>query len=154
MKCKSSISDLDSEAVIKLLDLKPHPEGGYFAESFRDEEPKNKRGYSTAIYYLLKRGEVSNWHRIDSVEIWHWYAGSPLQLSILSKDEAIADQILGPNLPVGQRPQIVVPRLSWQSAKSMGNWTLVGCTVSPAFEFDGFEMAPSDWVPGDSSCNG
>lgn len=133
--------------VIKLLDLAPHPEGGHFRETFRDALERDGRSCSTAIYYLLKAGEVSRWHRVDAAEIWHWYAGAPLRLNISSGDAEATECVLGSALADGQRPQVVVPKDHWQSARSLGDWTLVGCTVAPGFEFSGFEMAPEGWEP-------
>ena len=140
-------STLNATEVIEFLELQPHPEGGHFRETFRDPEPNGKRGNSTAIYYLLAQDEISEWHQIDATEIWHWYAGAPLKLSISENNKSINDLILGPNLSNGQRPQQVVPRMAWQSATSLGAWTLVGCTVAPAFEFKGFELAGKNWQP-------
>ena len=138
----------DAASIIRTLGMKPHPEGGHYAETWRDAAPNGERGSGTAIYYLLRTGEISAWHRVDATEIWHWYAGAPLTLS-LSEDGAGATIImLGPDLPAGQRPQGIVPPRVWQSAASTGDWTLVGCTVSPAFVFSGFELAPAGWEPG------
>ncbi len=135
---------MTADDVVRLLDLKPHPEGGYFRETFRDaDEP---RAASTAIYYLLKAGERSHWHRVDAVEVWHWYAGDALELSI-AESGVTTVKTLGPNLTAGEHPQIVVPKHAWQSAHSLGRYTLVGCTVAPAFTFEGFEMAPPGWQP-------
>ncbi|HMA50014.1 MAG TPA: cupin domain-containing protein [Magnetospirillaceae bacterium] len=133
---------MTADDIIRLLDLKPHPEGGHYAETWRAEAPAGERGAGTAIYFLLKAGERSHWHRVDAAEIWHWHAGAPLTLEIGRESH-----ILGPDLRAGQRPQIVVPAHRWQAASSQGDWTLVGCTVSPAFEFSGFEMAPPDFSP-------
>lgn len=130
--------------IVRLLNLKPHPEGGHFRETFRDEG--SPRGASTAIYYLLAKGEQSHWHRVDAAEVWHWYAGDALELSIAA-DGRTTSHRLGPNLAQGERPQIVVPKGAWQSAKPLGHYALVGCTVAPAFTFDGFEMAPPGWRP-------
>jgi uncharacterized protein len=133
--------------IIAQLDLRPHPEGGHYRETFRDPRgDADGRAFSTAIYFLLARGERSHWHRIDAVEIWHYYAGSALTLRIADDDgqRAIA---LGPDLAAGQQPQAIVPARAWQAAESSGDWTLVGCTVAPAFEFSKFEMAPKDWEP-------
>ena len=102
---------------------------------------------STAIYFLLKRGQRSRWHRVDAAEIWHWYAGAPLALGIASRDEAATIVRLGTDLLAGERPQAVVPAGAWQQAESLGDWTLVGCTVAPGFEFSGFEMADRDFAP-------
>jgi len=136
---------MTADEIIQKLDLQPHPEGGYYKETFRDED--GERGSCTAIYYLLKEGEKSHWHRVDAIEMWHWYAGSPLEL-LISEDEKKVDTItLGANIFKSEQPQAVVPKDAWQAARSKGGWTLVGCTVSPAFEFAGFEMAPPDWAP-------
>ncbi len=140
--------DMSADDVIATLDLKPHPEGGFYVETFRDNEPAGGRAYSTAIYYLLREGEVSAWHKVDAIEIWHWYAGAPLALSSAADAGPVREHILGPALSQGQRPQVVIPRGGWQSARSLGDWTLVGCTVSPGFEFAGFVMAPKGWEPG------
>ncbi|WMS42886.1 cupin domain-containing protein [Acuticoccus sp. MNP-M23] len=133
--------------LIAKLNLKPHPEGGYFAETFRDA-PNGDRGYSTAIYYLLEAGDLSAWHRVnDAAEVWHFYAGDPLVIT-LSPDGHDATSIhLGSDVMAGQQPQVVVPAGHWQTAETLGRFTLVGCTVAPGFEFAGFEMAPADWRP-------
>jgi predicted cupin superfamily sugar epimerase len=138
----------DGDAIIQALGLKPHPEGGYYAETWRDSAPAGERGTGTAIYYLLKAGEISAWHRVDATEIWHWYAGSPLRLRLSDDGVELRELTLGPDIAAGERPQGIVPPHGWQSAESTGAWTLVGCTVSPAFDFAGFEMAPSGWEPG------
>lgn len=138
---------LSAEEVIALLDLAPHPEGGYFRETFRDEAKQDGRSCGTAIYYLLKVGEVSHWHRVDAAETWHWYAGAPLALKTADGDGVQSEAVLGTALDEGQRPQAVVPKGAWQSARSLGEWTLAGCTVAPGFEFSGFEMAPEGWEP-------
>jgi predicted cupin superfamily sugar epimerase len=136
--------------VVRLLDLEPHPEGGHFRETFRDARTlAGGRAASTAIYFLLARGERSHWHRVDAVEVWHWHAGAPLALAIAERDGGPARLTLGPDLAAGERPQAVVPARAWQAAESLGDWTLVGCTVAPGFEFSGFELAPKDWNPGD-----
>jgi uncharacterized protein len=142
-------SDLSADTVIRLLGLEPHPEGGHFAETYRDPVANSgDRAASSAIYYVLREGENSAWHRVrDAAEIWHWYAGAPLALSLAPPDGTSITKTLGPDLTNGERPQIVVPMGHWQSALSRGSWTLVGCTVSPAFEFSSFEMAPEGWHP-------
>ncbi len=137
---------MTADEVIRLLDLKPHPEGGHFRETFRDEAG-GPRGASTAIYYLLKRGERSRWHRVDAAEVWHWYAGDPLEIVLSPDGRATETHVLGSNLAVAERPQIVVRANVWQSAEPLGAYTLVGCTVAPAFAFEGFEMAPPGWRP-------
>jgi len=137
-----------SDTIIGALGLQPHPEGGFYAETWRDPAPEGGRGSSTAIYYLLRAGEVSAWHRVDAAEIWHWYAGAPLKLRLSDDGRELREIALGPDVAAGERPQAIVPPHGWQSAESTGAWTLVGCTVSPAFEFSGFEMAPPGWEPG------
>ncbi len=136
------------DEIIEILGLQEHPEGGYYTETWRDVPDSGGRGSGTAIYYLLRCGEASAWHRIDAAEIWHFYAGSPLELRVRhGGDETRA--VLGSDLARGELPQLVVPAGAWQSARSRaetpGGYTLVGCTVSPAFEFEGFELAPEEF---------
>jgi predicted cupin superfamily sugar epimerase len=133
--------------VIRLLGMKPHPEGGHYVETFRDSKVSLARAASTAIYFLLKRGERSHWHKVDAAEAWHFYAGDALRLRLSRYGQGTDVRVLGPNLLTGERPQIVVPAGVWQSAESLGDWTLVGCTVAPGFRFEGFEMAPKGWEP-------
>ena len=134
--------------IIARLELRPHPEGGHYRETFRDSRTDaNRRALSTAIYFLLARGERSHWHRVDAVEVWHFYAGSALNLRIAHHGCTPHAVTLGPDLAAGQRPQAIVPAHAWQAAESTGDWTLVGCTVSPGFEFAGFELAKPDWFP-------
>jgi uncharacterized protein len=135
------VTSLTSEEVVRVLGLEPHPEGGWFRETFRDSAGSAGRAHSTAIYYLLKQGERSAWHRIDSTEIWHWYAGDSLEI-FLARGDNRERHVIGSRLANGERPQVVVPRGVWQSARSLGSWTLIGCTVAPGFEFKGFELAP------------
>jgi predicted cupin superfamily sugar epimerase len=139
---------MSAAAIIRALDLKPHPEGGHYRETFRHVPQSGGRGAMTAIYYLLQDGEVSAWHRVDAAEIWHFYAGAPLALSLSSDGRKTEDVVLGPNVAKGEQPQTVVAPGCWQSARSLGGWTLVGCTVGPAFDFAGFELAPRGWAPG------
>lgn len=136
--------------VIDRLGLAPHPEGGYFRETFRDERrTADGRAVSTAIYFLLAAGERSHWHRVDAVEVWHWHAGAPLELSIALKDAGPVEHYrLGADLMAGEEPQRIVPQGAWQAAMSLGDWTLVSCTVAPGFEFSGFELAAPGWEPG------
>jgi predicted cupin superfamily sugar epimerase len=136
----------DADSIIRFLDLKPHPEGGHYRETFRDPREVDGRSVGTAIYFLLARGERSHWHKVDAAEIWHWYAGAPLALT-MSVGGDTQKLRLGTDLTAGERPQAVVPAGAWQSAESLGDWTLVGCTVAPGFEFAGFELAPLDWLP-------
>jgi len=138
---------MTGDDVIRLLDLKPHPEGGHFRETFRDSTGDGGRPAVTAIYFLLRKGEISRWHRIDATEIWHWYAGDPLELNV-SDGSGSRTFVLGPGLGDGERPQAIVPKHAWQSARSLGSYSLVGCTVAPGFEFSGFELAPTGWEPG------
>jgi predicted cupin superfamily sugar epimerase len=137
-----------ADHIIQLLRLQPHPEGGHYCETFRDPAGgASGRAHSTAIYFLLKAGEVSRWHRVDAVEVWHWYAGAPLLLTVA--DAAGRREVqLGIELAAGERPQAIVPAHAWQQARSLGAWTLVGCTVAPGFQFTGFELAPPDFAPG------
>lgn len=142
-------ANLPASEIIRLLDLKRHPEGGHFRETFRDTVLINGRAASTAIYFLLAAGERSHWHRVDAVEVWHWHAGAPLALEIFPEAARVVErQVLGNNIDKDQRPQIVVPKMAWQAARSLGAWTLTGCTVAPGFEFSGFELAPKDFRPG------
>jgi uncharacterized protein len=141
---------LSAAEVMRLLDLKPHPEGGHFRETFRDPRTVDGgRAASTAAYYLLARGERSHWHKVDAVEAWHYHAGAPLKLEIaLDANGPVECLTLGADLAAGERPQAMVPAHAWQAAQSLGEWTLVGCTVAPGFEFTRFEMAANDWAPG------
>ena len=133
--------------IIARLELKPHPEGGHYRETFRDSRrDADGRSVSTAIYFLLARGERSRWHRIDAIEIWHYYAGSALTLQIADGADTRTVR-LGPDLAAGEVPQAIVPAQAWQAAESTGEWTLVGCTVAPGFDFAAFELAPKDWTP-------
>ncbi len=153
------INRLTAQDVIRLLDLKPHPEGGHFRETFRDTPPRYSpllaeeggegvgRAASTAIYFLLSRGERSHWHRIDAVEVWHWYAGAPLALEIAHEPGRLERLTLGRDFAFGEHPQAIVPVHAWQAAQSLGDWTLCGCTVAPGFDYSGFELAPPGWAP-------
>jgi hypothetical protein len=139
---------LSAADVIRLLRLQPHPEGGHFRETFRDQGASDgARAFSTAIYFLLARGERSHWHRIDAAEVWHWYAGAPLELAIAESGRPAIRLRLGPDLAAGEAPQAVVPAHAWQAAEPLGEWTLLGCTVAPGFAFDRFELAPPGWSP-------
>ena len=137
-----------AEDVIRLLNLAPHPEGGHYRETWRADAALGERSAGTAIYYLLSEGEISHWHRVDADEIWHWHAGSALDLGLSHDGRHVDVHRLGADLAQGERPQVIVPRFCWQTARSLGAWTLVTCTVSPAFAFEGFEMAPKGWHPG------
>jgi predicted cupin superfamily sugar epimerase len=147
MSTARAIADLTAADVIRRLDLQPHPEGGHYRETWRDQPPGGGRGAGTAILFLLCRGERSHWHRVDATEIWHFHAGAPLALTVSPDGDQATDRLLGCDLVAGQLPQLIVPAGVWQAARSLGDWTLVGCTVSPAFEFAGFELAPPGWRP-------
>lgn len=138
---------MTADEIIKTLDLSPHPEGGWYRETWRADAVTGERAAGTAIYFLLTADQFSHWHRVDAAEIWHWYAGAPLVLSLTENGHDAQAVILGAELTAGQRPQRIVPAGCWQSATSLGAWTLVGCTVSPGFEFSQFELAPPDWHP-------
>ncbi|ROU04039.1 cupin domain-containing protein [Histidinibacterium lentulum] len=129
--------------IITLLGLIPHPEGGHYRQTWETRAKDGTRSTGTAIYFLLAEDETSHWHRVDADEAWHFYAGAPLILSMAETEQGPASEhVLGPDLISGARPQVVVPAGHWQAARSTGAWTLVGCTVSPGFRFEGFELAP------------
>jgi predicted cupin superfamily sugar epimerase len=132
-----------ADLVIEALALKPHPEGGHYRETWRDAAPDGSRGAATAILFLLRAGERSHWHRVDAAEVWIWQAGAPLLLRIAPERQCQ----LGPAVAMGERLHHTVPRYCWQSASSLGEWSLCTCVVAPAFSFDGFELAPPDWEP-------
>ena len=140
---------LSADDVIRLLELQPHPERGHYRETFRDDPSgADGRAASTAIYYILAKDEISRWHRVDAAEIWHWYAGAPLLLSVAPPHGIAIHTQLGPDLVNDERPQAMVPKGHWQQARSCGAWTLVGCTVAPGFTFEGFELADEGFEPG------
>ncbi|MGH6846334.1 MAG: cupin domain-containing protein [Methylocella sp.] len=143
--------------IIRLLDLHPHPEGGHFRETFRDPaQDSDGRAVSTSIYFLLEAGQLSHWHKVDATEVWHFYAVAPLEITISRNGGDTSAHRLGPDFFAGERPQFVVPAHCWQSAMSLGAWTLAGCSVAPGFEFLGFELAPPGWPrsPRDESPGG
>lgn len=141
-------ADLEAATVIAQLQLRPHPEGGHYRETFRDTDEGGGRARSTAILYLLAVGERSAWHRVrDAAELWHFHAGAPLRLRLSEDGIKATEHRLGIDLAAGESPQLVVPTDCWQAAESTGRWTLVGCTVAPGFEFDAFELAPPGWQP-------
>lgn len=134
---------MTAEEIIAHLGLAPHPEGGHYRQTWGAPGPGRPSG--TCIYFLLKAGERSHWHRVDATEIWLYHAGSPLVLSLSASDEGPArDHLLTPDLAKGA-PQIIVPENHWQSAKTTGDFTLVSCTVSPGFQFEGFTLAPPEF---------
>ncbi len=136
---------MTADEIIARLGLEPHPEGGHYHQTFR--APDQPRGASTAIYFLLRGNERSHWHKVDADEIWHHYAGASLDLSLSDDGKGVRHVRLGSDLRLGELPQHVVPRGVWQAARSLGHWTLVGCTVAPAFQWEGFTMAPPGWTP-------
>ncbi len=140
---------MTADDIIKHLGLEPHPEGGFYRQTWQAENEGRATG--TCIYFLLKSGEASHWHWVDAVEIWHFYAGAPLVLSLSASEVGpVVEHALGPNLAGGELPQVIVPKGHWQAARTTGDWTLVGCTVSPGFEFEGFTLAPPDFdIPRD-----
>lgn len=139
---------MNADEIIRHLGLVPHPEGGYYREIHRDSPEDGGRGAVTSIYFLLRAGERSRWHRVDATEIFSFHQGDPLAMSLSPDGNTVTTAALGPNLAEGEQPQIVVPAGWWQSAECLGAWSLVGCIVAPAFRFEGFEMAPPDWEPG------
>ena len=139
---------LTPERIIATLGMQPHPEGGHYVETYRHTAEDGGRGVKTGIFFLLRAGERSHWHRVDAVEMWHWHAGGALELAVSEDGRTVTRHLLGMELEAGQRPQAVVPPHAWQAARPLAGWGLVGCTVSPAFEFAGFEMAPEGWEPG------
>lgn len=141
--------DLGASEIVRMLGMARHPEGGWYAETWRDPQADAQaRARSTAIYFLLPADEVSAWHRVDAAEIWLWHAGAPLALTVSEDGVNARATHLGPDLRAGQRPQAVIPPHAWQAAESLGAWTLVSCVVAPGFQFDGFELAPGHWRPG------
>lgn len=132
----------EADRIITRLGLAPHPEGGWYRQTWVADAAPGARAAGTAILFLLKAGEVSHWHRVDAAEIWHFHAGSPLELRLAASEAGPVTRLrLGPDVLAGDSPQGIVPPFHWQAARSLGGWTLVGCTVSPGFRFSGFELA-------------
>lgn len=128
------------EDLIARLGLSRHPEGGWYRQTW--VEGSQPRASGTCIYFLLKEGEASHWHKVDATEIWHFYTGQPIELRLSATDHGPAEvHSLGPDFNAGQVPQLIVPEGYWQMAAARSGWALVGCTVSPGFEFDGFTLA-------------
>ncbi len=133
------------DRLIELLELEPHPEGGWYRETWRADAAPGSRASGSAIYFLLTDGSSSRLHRIDAAEVWHFYTGAPVAIEMGRPGQPQITSTLGSDLAAGQRPQIVVPPGVWQAARTLGHFSLVGCTVSPAFEMDNFELArPGD----------
>ncbi len=139
---------MTASEIISLLNLEPHPEGGWYRQTFADQPDATGRPLSTAIYYLLEGGKRNTWHRVDSVEIWHWYAGDKMRIEVSRDGKQRSEQILGPDLIAGERPQIRIAGNHWQRTTCLGDWSLIGCTVTPGFQFSKFELAEPGWEPG------
>lgn len=137
----------DVAEVIEALGMQPHPEGGWYAETWRAAAPPGRRPTASAILYLLSAGERSHWHAFDAAEIWQFSAGDALELAVWDASGPVVRTRLGPDIAAGDQPQAVVPAGAWQSARPIGAWTLVGCIVTPAFDFETFRLAPEDWEP-------
>ena len=136
---------MTADDIIAALDLSPHPEGGFYRQTWIDQSATD-RAHGTCIYFLLTAGKPSHWHRVDAVEIWHYYAGAPLILKLAPTDTGPRqDVVVGPDIAAKQQPQAIVKTDWWQAAQTTGDWTLVGCTVSPGFDFDGFTLAPAEF---------
>lgn len=144
----AAAGDLGAGEIVRMLGLERHPEGGWYRETVRDASPGQVRARSTAILYLLPVDEISAWHQVDAGEHWFWHAGGALALTVSDDGESARSITLGPDLRAGQSPQAFVPPNAWQTAESLGAWTLVSCVVAPGFEFEGFKLAPRDWFPG------
>jgi len=136
------------DEIIESLDLRPHPEGGQYVETWRGADGPDGRSVGTAIYYLLRAGERSHWHRVDATELWLFHAGGPITIDVADDHGNAERTLLGPDIAGGERPQLVIAAGAWQTATPMGSWTLVSCIVTPGFEFEGFELAPAGWQPG------
>jgi len=143
---------VEADDIIAALGMRPHPEGGHYVETWRGPAGGDGRATGTAIYFLLRAGERSHWHRVDADEVWLWHSGGPLRLSIaLLGHDAHVDHFLGADVTTGERPQVVVPAGAWQAAEPLGEFTLLSCVVAPGFEFAGFELAASGWHPGSAA---
>lgn len=140
---------MDADELIRRLGLEPHPEGGWYTETWRAPAGDDGRAASTGIYFMLRGGERSHWHRVDADEVWLFHDGDPLRLSVSSGDLPVEHRVLGSAVAAGQHPQLVVPAGQWQAAEPLGAWTLVSCVVAPGFRFDGFDLARADWSPGE-----
>jgi predicted cupin superfamily sugar epimerase len=138
----------DWRAVVQALGMQPHPEGGWFVETWRAPAAPGERAAASAILYVLAAGESSHWHRVDAAEIWQWSGGDALELRIAETDDGrVTTHRLGADIAAGERAHAVVPAGAWQAARPLGSYALVGCIVAPAFRFEGFELAPPGWEP-------
>lgn len=139
----------DPQAIIAKLGLAPHPEGGWYRETWRAPAAAGERAIATAIHFLLEAGQKSHWHKVDAAEIWLWHAGHPLRLSMAADDAGPVRAIrLGPDVLAGDVPQQLIAPGEWQAAEADAGWALVSCIVAPGFQFSGFTLAPADWSPG------
>lgn len=142
----------EEKQLVARLGLSPHPEGGWYRETWRADAAPGERAGATAIYFLLEAGQRSHWHRVDATELWFWHAGHPLRLLTAPADDGrVSDILLGPDIAAGEAAQFVVPKNHWQAAEADRGWTLVSCVVTPGFEFSGFELAPEGWMPGEKA---
>ena len=142
------MSEITASEIIEQLDLEEHPEGGYFRETYRGNEivqgeDGKERTAGTGIYFLLTEGVCTNWHRVRSDELWHFYCGDQLVLELIDDAGNFKQLMLGDELSEEGKIQQLIPKYCWQRAYSTGNYTLVGCTVNPGFEFEDFEMIES-----------
>ncbi len=143
-----TVDESVADRIAAAFALRPHPEGGSYVETWREAAPADERPASSAILFLLRATERSAWHRVDATEIWHWHTGGPLELRIAVDGEPVRVVRLGPDVLGTDVPQAVVPAGAWQAARPIDGWVLVGCSVAPAFELSGFELAPEGWEPG------
>ena len=141
-----------AKEIIETLNMEPHPEGGWYTRTWRSTQTSDGRRIGSAIYYLLEEDQTSRWHRIDADEIWHFYTGSAVTLSVSNFGDGVEAQVLGPDVLRGERPQILVPSSSWHTATPINGWSLIGCTVVPAFQFGGMEIASDGWEPTTVEC--
>jgi hypothetical protein len=139
----------DAGSLIAALGLAPHPEGGWYRETWRADAPEGRRAAATAILFLLEEGQRSHWHRVDATELWLFHAGNPLNLLMADGDAGAVGAVrLGADILAGEQPQVRIAPGAWQAAEADRGWALVSCIVSPGFEFEGFTLAPPDWAPG------
>jgi predicted cupin superfamily sugar epimerase len=144
-----SMEQAAAAAIIAKLDLSPHPEGGWYRETWRADAPPGERASATAIHFLLEAHQRSHWHRVDAAELWLWHAGAPLMLAMAAAEAGPVRRVtLGADVLAGEQPQALVPPCHWQAAEPRGGWTLASCLVSPGFDFAGFELAAPGWAPG------
>jgi hypothetical protein len=139
----------EARSLIDALTLAPHPEGGWYRETWRADAPAGERAATTAILFLLEEGQRSHWHKVDATELWLFHAGSALRIETAGSDDGpVQAARLGPDVLAGERPQVRIAAGDWQAATADGGWALVSCIVSPGFEFEGFTLAPPGWAPG------